>query len=52
MFGGVYYSTNNGKDWAQANSGLTYTNVRDLAVNSVNKIFAGTYGRGVYRGEE
>lgn len=47
---GVYYSTNNGNDWVSVNNGFTSTNVEELAFNSENTIFAGTNGRGVYRG--
>lgn len=45
---GVYRSIDNGENWIQINIGLTDTNVRALAVNSNDIIFAGTDSRGVY----
>lgn len=43
VLGGVWLSTNNGTTWSQVNTGLTYTNVRALAVDGT-RVFAGTTG--------
>jgi len=49
---GVYESTDNGAHWGAVNSGLTTTDVPALALNSEGRLFAGTWGGGVYRGAE
>src|SRR5438874_119588 len=46
--GGVFRSTDHGDSWAQANAGLTDTNVRALAVTPEGHVFAGTFS-GVFR---
>jgi len=46
--GGVFRSTDNAETWTGINNGLTATNVRALAISSVDHIFAGTFG-GVFR---
>ncbi len=46
--GGVFRSTDNAETWTAVNNGLTATNVRALAINSADHIFAGTFG-GVFR---
>ncbi|MCI0552551.1 MAG: T9SS type A sorting domain-containing protein, partial [Anaerolineae bacterium] len=47
--GGVYRSTNNGDNWTEVNTGLTYTRVFAFAMNSNGDIFAGTGFGGVFR---
>src|SRR5262245_57698647 len=46
--GGVFRSIDNGESWTGINNGLTATNVRALAISSVDHVFAGTFG-GVFR---
>jgi hypothetical protein len=43
--GGIFHSTNNGKDWTAVNDGLTNTYIWALAVIGTN-VFAGTAGGG------
>ena len=43
LYGGVFFSSNNGTSWTAVNTGLTNTYVRAFAVSSTN-IFAGTDG--------
>ena len=49
--GGVFKSTNGGGNWSAANTGLTFTDVFALAVDSVTPatLYAGTYGGGVFK---
>ena len=47
--GGVFRSSDNGESWIEENHGLSATDVRALAVNAENDIFAGTYGIGIFR---
>jgi hypothetical protein len=44
---GVFYSTNDSKNWVQVNSGLTNLNVYSLAISGTN-IFAGLAENGVF----
>ena len=47
---GVYSSTDGGTSWASFNQGLANVPVYDLEFNQHNRmLWAGTYGRGVYR---
>src|SRR4030095_12767802 len=46
--GGVFRSTDNGGTWTGVSNGLTDTNVRALAINGADHIFAGTFS-GVFR---
>ena len=46
--GGVFRSTDNGGTWTGVSNGMTDTNVRALAINSVDHIFAGTFS-GVFQ---
>src|SRR5713101_3030081 len=41
--GGVFRSTDNGGTWTGVSNGMTDTNVRALAISSVDHIFAGTF---------
>src|SRR5438105_4974849 len=41
--GGIFRSSDNGETWTGVNNGLTDTNVRALAINSLGDIFAGTF---------
>ncbi len=46
---GVYYSENNGAEWQPAGSGMPVLVVNDLRLhNPSRKLFAATYGRGIY----
>ncbi len=45
---GIYRSTNNGDDWTVADSGLPYTWILSLNVDSDGRIFAGTNGGGFF----
>ena len=48
--GGVFRSTDNGATWTDINQGVITQDVRALAINSNDDIFAGEYfGGGVYR---
>ena len=47
--GGVYRSTDNGTNWAEANPGMTNREIRVFAFNDGGEIFAGTRGGGVFR---
>jgi hypothetical protein len=49
---GVYRSTDNGATWTPINAGLTNLEVRTLALNASEIIFAGTNGSGVFRSVE
>ncbi len=49
--GGAYRSTDNGNSWTALNSGLS-SDPLSFAINSDGYIFAGTYGRGVFRSVE
>jgi photosystem II stability/assembly factor-like uncharacterized protein len=46
---GVYRSTDSGLNWYPTNNGLTTSDIRSLAINSFDYIFAGTANRGVFR---
>ncbi|MCW8813406.1 MAG: T9SS type A sorting domain-containing protein, partial [Chlorobium sp.] len=46
---GVYYSENYGQSWIQLISGLNYLNVKSLAIDSNEFLYAGTDYGGVYR---
>jgi hypothetical protein len=45
--GGIFLSTNNGRSWTGASSGLTCFGVYALAMSDMN-LFAGTGGGGVF----
>jgi photosystem II stability/assembly factor-like uncharacterized protein len=45
---GVFYSNNDGEQWAAVNNGLPDIGVTSLAVSGAN-LFAGTDGSGIYR---
>jgi len=47
--GGIYRSTNAGKDWAMPDARLLGIAIRAIAVNSVGHLFAGTKDDGVFR---
>ena len=47
--GGVFRSTDNGDTWNEKNNGLIATEVRAIAINASNTLFAGTYGIGMFR---
>ena len=49
--GGVFKSTNSGASWSAANTGLTNTDVRALAVDPTDAmtLYAGTNGSGVFK---
>jgi photosystem II stability/assembly factor-like uncharacterized protein len=47
--GGVFRSSDNGASWSEQNHGLVATEIRVVAVNADNDIFAGTYGIGMFR---
>jgi photosystem II stability/assembly factor-like uncharacterized protein len=44
----VYRSTNNGDNWFRANTGLTNSQVYALAIDQNNRLYAGTYGGGMF----
>ena len=44
----IFMSSNQGSSWTLVNSGLNHSKVKALAVNSKGKVFAGTWGGGVY----
>ena len=46
---GVFRSTDNGDTWSEKNNGLIATEVRAIAINASNTLFAGTYGIGMFR---
>lgn len=48
-YGGIFRTSDAGKNWEQLFTGYRYEDVRSLAVNSNNHIFAGTDLRGLYR---
>lgn len=48
-YGGIFRTTDAGKNWEQLFIGYRNEDVRSLAVNSSNDIFAGTDLRGLYR---
>jgi hypothetical protein len=41
--------TDNGGTWSEKNNGLTATEVRAIAIDASNTLFAGTYGIGMFR---
>jgi photosystem II stability/assembly factor-like uncharacterized protein len=46
---GVYFSENNGETWSPAGSGMPLLVIDDLRLhNPSRKLFAATYGRGIY----
>ena len=45
---GIFRSTDNGETWTGINNGLIATNVRALAISTVDHIFAGTFS-GAFR---
>ncbi len=45
---GIYLSTDEGKNWAEANEGLTYKEINVLSANG-SYIFAGTWWGGAFR---
>ncbi len=49
-FGGVFKSTDGASSWHVVNTGLTNTNVGDLAIDSFtpSTLYAGTFGGGVF----
>ena len=47
--GGVFRSTDHGDTWSEKNNGLIATEVRAIAINASNALFAGTYGIGMFR---
>ena len=48
-YGGIFRTSDAGKNWEQLFTGYRNEDVRSLAVNSNNHIFAGTDLRGLYR---
>lgn len=48
---GIFKSTNGGKSWGPANTGLDDSDIRSLAVHTLNRflLFAGTTAKGIYR---
>ena len=48
-YGGIFRTSDAGKNWEQLFIGYRNEDVRSLAVNSNNHIFAGTDGHGLYR---
>jgi ligand-binding sensor domain-containing protein len=46
---GVFYSTNNGKQWQQINTGLNDLEIRCLAVDEEGYVFVGTRMGGIFR---
>jgi photosystem II stability/assembly factor-like uncharacterized protein len=49
-FFGVFYSTDGAATWQNLNNGLTFTNVRGLALSEDGSVlYAGTVGGGVFR---
>jgi hypothetical protein len=50
---GVYYTDNNlGNTWTLFNNGLPNVRINELEINSADeKIYAATYGRGLWRSE-
>ena len=50
--GGVFRSTDDGNTWIERNNGLIATDVRAIAINPSNDIFAGTYGMGMFRSSD
>lgn len=47
--GGVFRSINGGLSWSDFNTGLSNSTVLSLCINSAGKLFAGTWGDGVFR---
>lgn len=49
-YNGVFVSTDGGNAWTAMNSGLTTLDIRHLSLDPTNRrLFAGTYGDGIYR---
>lgn len=46
---GIYRSSDSGQTWVSANSGMPANDVRVLASNSINEMYAGTNAHGVFR---
>ena len=46
-WGGVFYSTDNASNWADANEGLTKYDIRAFAISDTI-LFAGSYAGGVF----
>lgn len=51
FFGGLYISTNGGKEWALLNDLFARTSVRSLRVDPIDPsiVYVGIYGKGVYK---
>jgi photosystem II stability/assembly factor-like uncharacterized protein len=54
LFGGDYYtgvyrSTDYGDNWQQINTGLTITDIRSLAFDSEDYLYAGTNGKSIFK---
>ncbi|MBE0572762.1 MAG: T9SS type A sorting domain-containing protein [Ignavibacteriaceae bacterium] len=54
LFGGDYYtgvyrSTDYGDNWQQINTGLTITDIRSLAFDSDDYLYAGTNGKSIFK---
>ncbi|MBP1655631.1 MAG: hypothetical protein H6Q31_232 [Bacteroidetes bacterium] len=49
-YNGVYVTTNGGTSWTAMNTGLNTLDIRRLTLDPTNRrLFAGTYGDGIYR---
>ncbi|MBI3812047.1 MAG: hypothetical protein HY283_07570 [Nitrospirae bacterium] len=48
---GIFKSTDGGKSWSPANTGLDDSDIRSLAIHPLNRslLFAGTTAKGIYR---
>ena len=46
---GVFRSTDFGETWDQINTGLTIMDVRSLAIDSADYLYAGTWGKSIFK---